>query len=56
MKEYKAIKVKYDSKLEVINQTMNEMAKEGWEVVCMSPEPPTNTMYFVVTFCREVNN
>ena len=29
MKEYKAIKVKWDYELEVINQTMNDMAKKG---------------------------
>ena len=53
MKEYKAVKVKWDVKLEILNQTMNDMAKEGWEVVCMSAEPPYNTLYFVVTFCKE---
>ena len=35
MKEYKAIKVKWDFELEVINQTMNDMAKKGREVVYM---------------------
>jgi len=29
MTEYKAIKVKWDYALEVINQTMNDMAKKG---------------------------
>ena len=53
MKEYKAVKVKWDVKLDILNQTLNDMAKEGWEVVCISPEPPCNTLYFVVTFCRE---
>ena len=56
MKEYKAIKVKWDVKLEEINKVMNDMAKDGWDVVCMSPEPPQSTMYFVVTFSKEVNN
>ena len=55
MKEYKAIKVKWDYELKIINQTMNEMAKDGWEVVCMSQEHP-NAMNFVITFCRNVNN
>ena len=54
MKEYKAIQVKWDVKLEKVNQKMNEMAKEGWEVVCMSQEHPSKTG-FVVTFCREIN-
>lgn len=53
MKEYQAIKVKWDVKLEEINKVMNDMAKDGWDVVCMSPEPPHSTMNFVVTFCRE---
>jgi len=54
MKEYKSVKVKWDVKLEELDKIMNDMAKEGWEVVCMSPEPP-HTMNFVVTFCRELN-
>ena len=55
MKEYKAIKVKYDFELEKVNEIMNEMAKEGWEVVCMAQEHPSKTGY-VVTFCREKND
>ena len=55
MKEYKAIKVKWDYELENINKIMNDMAKEGWEVVCMSQEHP-NTTNFVVTFSRKVDN
>lgn len=53
MKEYKAMKVKWDVKLEQLNKTMNEMAQEGWEVVSVSSEPPFNTMHFVVVFGRE---
>ena len=53
MKEYKVIKVYYDYKLATIENIMNDMAKEGWEVVCMSPEP-SNTLKLIITFCREV--
>ncbi len=53
MKEYKAIRVKWDLDLENINKIMNDMAKDGWQVVCMSPEPLHNLM-FVVTFSRDV--
>ena len=53
MKEYKAIRVKWDLNLENINQIMYDMSKDGWQVVCMSPEPLNNLM-FVVTFSRDV--
>ena len=43
MKEYKAIKVKWDYELEVINQTMNDMTKKGREVVYMPRQ-----------YCKEV--
>ena len=52
MKEYKMIKVYYDYKLATIENIMNDMAKDGWEVVCMSPEP-SNTLKLIITFCRE---
>ena len=55
MKQYKAIKVYYDYKLGALEQVMNDMAKDGWEVVCMCPEP-SNTLKLIVTFCREVND
>ena len=38
---------------EKIEETMEEMNKEGWEVVCMSPEPQSHTFKMLVTFCRE---
>lgn len=53
MKEYKAVKVKWDVNLEQVNKLMNDMAKDGWEVVCMSLEHP-NLVSYVVTFCREI--
>ena len=52
MKQYKAIKIYYDYKLATLEKVMNDMAKEGWEVVCMSPEP-SNTLKMIITFCRE---
>ena len=52
MKQYKVLKVYYDFKLGSIEKIMNDMAKEGWEVVCMSPEP-SNTLKLIITFCRE---
>ena len=57
MKEYKIIKVSMDlgnkNIYEKIEETMEEMNKEGWEVVCMSPEPQSHTFKMLVTFCRE---
>ncbi|MBQ8787337.1 MAG: DUF4177 domain-containing protein [Oscillospiraceae bacterium] len=53
MKEYKAVKVKWDVNLEQVNKLMNDMAKDGWEVVNVTTEPP-NTLNFVVVLCREV--
>ncbi|MBE6901284.1 MAG: DUF4177 domain-containing protein [Ruminococcaceae bacterium] len=52
MKQYKVIKVYYDYKLASLEKVMNDMAKEGWEVVCMTHEP-SNTSKYIITFCRE---
>ena len=54
MKEYKSIKVKWDLKMEILNKTINNMAKEGWELVCMTTEPRNNLDY-VITFCKEIH-
>jgi len=54
MKEYNAIKVKWDFELKTLNKVMNDMAKEGWELVCVSPQT-MSTMEFVVVFSREGN-
>ena len=54
MKEYKVIKVKWDLNIEILNKTINDMAKEGWELVCMTTEPRFNLDY-VVTFCKVIN-
>ena len=53
MKEYKAVKVKWDIYLEILNKELNNFANDGWEVVSVATEPQ-KTMYFVVTLCREV--
>lgn len=37
-------------KLETI---MNDMSKEGREVVCRSTQPGSNNAYLLVTFCKE---
>lgn len=54
MKQYKVIKIYYDFKLSSIEKVMNDMAKEGWEVVCMTHEP-SNTSKYIITFSREEN-
>ncbi len=51
MKKYKIVKVKWDLELEKAEKVMNEMAQEGWEVVCMSTEP-AQTMRLIITFSR----
>ena len=53
MKEYKAVKVKWDVDLNNLNKKLDEFTKEGWEVVNVTTEPP-NTLNFVVVLCREV--
>ena len=53
MKEYKAVKVKWDVQLENLNKELDGFAKDGWEVVNVTTEPP-NTLNFVVVLCREV--
>ena len=53
MKEYKAVKVKWDVYLETLNKKLDEFTKEGWNVVNVTTEPP-NTLNFVVVLCREV--
>ncbi|MBQ9947482.1 MAG: DUF4177 domain-containing protein [Oscillospiraceae bacterium] len=53
MKQYKIIKVYYDYKLASLEKVINDMAKDGWELVCMSPEAGANTLKLLITFCRE---
>ena len=59
MKQYKVVRVKLSlSELGSANFTeletmMNDIAKEGWEVVCLSPQPIANTSFLLVTFCKE---
>ena len=59
MKQYKVLRVKISleeigkgdyKNLEMI---MNDMSKDGWEVVCQSPQPGTDSTYLLVTFCKE---
>ncbi len=52
MKEYKVMKIDWDYKLEILETTINDMTKEGWDLVCMTP-PPQSSLHFVVTFCRD---
>ena len=51
MKQYKMLKVYYNSKLSDIEKVLNDMAKDGWELVCMTPEP--SNLKLIITFCRE---
>lgn len=59
MKQYKVIRVKLtfeeigNADYEKLEIKMNDMAKEGWEVVCVSPQPGTNTNFLLVTFCKD---
>ena len=59
MKQYKIVRVKLSledigsanyKKLEAV---MNDMAKDGWEVVSTSPQPGVSTTNMLVTFCKE---
>ncbi len=52
MKQYKIVKVAFDVKYEKAEKLMNEMAQDGWEVVCVSPEP-FDSLKMMITFCRE---
>ena len=59
MKQYKVVRVKLtfaelgSSKFTKLETVMNDMAKEGWEVVCLSPQPGVNTTFLLVTFCKD---
>ncbi len=59
MKKYKIVRVKLSftdigmANYEKIEAVMNDMAKEGWQVVCTSPQPGVQTANMLVTFCRE---
>ncbi len=59
MKQYKIVRVKLKmediglANYEKVETVMNDMAKDGWEVVCTSPQPGINTNFMLVTFCRE---
>lgn len=61
MKQYKVERVKLSlsdigsSNFEKLEAVMNDKAKEGWDVVCISPQPGTNTTFVLVTFCRDDN-
>ena len=59
MKQYKIVKVKLSfedigsADYEKLETVMNDMAKDGWEVVCTSPQPGVSNTNMLVTFCRE---
>ena len=59
MKQYKVVREKITfEELGIGNFTrletvMNDMAKEGWNVVCLSPQPGTTTNFVLVTFCKD---
>ena len=55
MKEYKIIKAKYDINFEKAEAIMNEMSKEGWEVVSVSPETSLS-LSVIITFQREIES
>jgi len=40
MKEYKTVKVTWDVYLEKLNKELNEFAKDGWQIVNVTTEPP----------------
>ncbi len=58
MKQYKVVRVKLSAeeigtgKYEKLENVMNDMSEEGWEVVCQSPQPGPDTYYMLVTFCK----
>ncbi len=58
MKQYKVLMVDTfeemrTAKYEKLERIMNDMSKEGWEVVCHSPQPGSNNTNLLVTFCKE---
>jgi hypothetical protein len=59
MKQYKIVRVKLtledigSANYEKIEAVMNDMAKDGWEVVSTSPQPGVSTTCMLVTFCKE---
>ncbi|MCM1025319.1 MAG: DUF4177 domain-containing protein [Roseburia sp.] len=55
MKKYKILEVAWDRKHEKAEALMNEMAEEGWEVVCVSSNDP-RSLNLLVTFCRDDSN
>ena len=38
---------------EKVEAVMNDMANDGWEVVCTSPQPGVDAAHMLVTFCKE---
>lgn len=62
MKQYKVVRVKLpveeicSGKYEKLENIMNDMAKEGWEVVCQSPQPGPDTYNMLVTFCKKMDD
>ena len=59
MKQYKIVRVKVSlediglGRYDEVEAVMNDMAKDGWEVVCTTPQPGTPSTYMLVTFGRD---
>ena len=59
MKQYKIVRVKLSlediglANYQKLEAVMNNMAKEGWEVVSTSPQPGVSSTNILVTFCKE---
>lgn len=59
MKQYKVVRIKLTledigrANYEKVETVMNDMAKDGWNVVCQSPQPGVANPYLLVTFCKE---
>lgn len=60
MKQYKVLKVKIglvnlgSEKFDSLENVMNEMSQEGWDVVCVTPEPQAKTSSVLVTFSKDI--
>ena len=59
MKQYKIVRVELSfadigmANYEKVEAVMTDMANDGWEVVCTSPQPGVDAAHMLVTFCKE---
>ncbi|MBR5088524.1 MAG: DUF4177 domain-containing protein [Ruminiclostridium sp.] len=59
MKQYKVLLVDTFEEMrkgnyEKLETVMNDMSKDGWELVCYSPQPGSNHTHLLVTFCKDI--